>query len=367
MSKDHCQQRILIVDDNPTNLEVLTEALSTHDYQVSVALDGNSALEQIQYRHPAIILLDVMMNELDGFETCKRLKSDPKTNDIPVIFMTALTDAESKMKGFSLGAVDYITKPFNQDEVLARINLQLKLQQITNRLENQNRQLQQEIEQRKDVEAKLQESLREKEILLKEIHHRVKNNLQIVASLLNLQKRSIKDPKIIQLFEDSQNRIYSMAIIHERLYQSKQLNQINLGEYLQDLVNALIQSYNIDAKQIEVQLHADPIYINIETATPCGLIVNELVTNIIKYAFPDRRLGKVSIECRTTPDAKILLAVCDNGVGIPDRVDFNNPSSLGLRIITNLARQLRATLDLDRSNGTRLSLQFSEVADQNRI
>ncbi len=217
------------------------------------------------------------------------------------------------------------------------------------------------------AEMQLQESLKEKELLLKEIHHRVKNNLQVVASLLNLQKRTIADPAIAQLFEDSKNRVYSMAMIHERLYQSKQLNQVNLGKYLKDLVNELAQSNDIKSKHIHFQVNTDAIDVNIETAMPCGLIVNELVTNAIKYAFPNCERGQVLLECRRTSDGQILLTVSDTGVGIPAHIDLKKATSLGLRITTNLVRQLKGTVEIDTSNGTCFSLKFAELAYHNRI
>lgn len=148
-------QAILIVDDNPTNLEVLSETLVDVGFQVAVAVDGESALEQIEYYHPEVILLDIMMPGIDGFETCRRLKQNPSTYDIPVIFMTALSDPESKLKGLSLGAVDYITKPFQQAEVLARVMVHLKLRNFAKTLEIQNQMLQKEIERREQAEASL--------------------------------------------------------------------------------------------------------------------------------------------------------------------------------------------------------------------
>jgi PAS domain S-box-containing protein len=218
------------------------------------------------------------------------------------------------------------------------------------------------------AEMQLQESLKEKELLLKEIHHRVKNNLQVVAGLLNLQKRAIADPAIAQLFEDSKNRVFSMAMIHESLYQSKQLNQVNLAKYLQDLIDALAQSNDIQNRQIQFQVNADAIDVNIETAMPCGLIVNELVTNSIKHAFPNLRQGQVLIECRSICNGEILLSVRDDGVGIPTHVDINKASSLGLRITKNLVRQLKGTMEIESSShGSCFSLKFAELAYQNRI
>ncbi len=147
---------ILIVDDNPTNLEVLSGAMADSGWEILVALDGESAIEQAQYAHPDLIILDVMMPEIDGFETCRRLKSNPELSDIPIIFMTALSETTDKVKGLSLGAVDYVTKPFQQEEVLARVSIHLKIAHLTQQLQAQNQQLQQEVKERQQVEAQLQ-------------------------------------------------------------------------------------------------------------------------------------------------------------------------------------------------------------------
>jgi len=148
-------QGILIVDDNPTNLEVLSESLIQEGFQVAVAIDGESALEQINYHPPELILLDVMMPGIDGFETCQRLKENPDTYQIPIIFMTALSDAQNKVKGLSLGAIDYVTKPFQHEEVLARVRVHLQVQNLTRTLQKQNHQLKDEVEQRQTAEEKL--------------------------------------------------------------------------------------------------------------------------------------------------------------------------------------------------------------------
>jgi two-component sensor histidine kinase len=224
-----------------------------------------------------------------------------------------------------------------------------------------------DITDRRIAEIKLEASLKEKELLLQEIHHRVKNNLQVVASLLNLQQRTIKDPAVAQLFEDSRNRVYTMAAVHEKLYQSKSLDRINLGDYLRDLIDGLIQSYNVNSNYIQFEINTDLINVNIETAIPCGLIVNELVTNIVKHAFPDRRQGKVLVECLATSDGSIQLKVCDNGVGIPAHIDLSRASSLGLRIIGQLSRQLKGKMKIEATEGTCFALKFAELKYRNRI
>jgi PAS domain S-box-containing protein len=222
-------------------------------------------------------------------------------------------------------------------------------------------QLQAELSERKQAEANLKNSLKEKEILLKEIHHRVKNNLCVVASLLELQSNTVTDPQIATMFEESQNRLYSMALIHEKLYRSTNLAQINLGEYLEDLVSNLFHSYNISDNRIQLQVLAEPIYLNIETATPCGLIANELVSNTLKHAFPDGTTGTVSVECYQTGDRKIHLFIKDNGIGFPQNLDFRKTTSMGFQVVCTLTEQLEGSIELSRQTGTAFHLNFNEL------
>ncbi|MEG4517595.1 MULTISPECIES: PAS domain S-box protein [unclassified Microcoleus] len=222
-------------------------------------------------------------------------------------------------------------------------------------------QLQAELSDRKQAEANLKNSLREKEILLKEIHHRVKNNLCVVASLLELQSNTVADPQVSKMFEESQNRLYSMALIHEKLYRSTNLAQINFGEYLEDLVSNLFHSYNISNNQIQLQVLAEPISLNLETATPCGLIANELVSNTLKHAFPDGTTGTVSVECYQTGNQEINLLVKDNGIGFPQNLDFRKTHSMGFQVVCTLTDQLEGTIEISRKFGTSFHLKFNEL------
>jgi signal transduction histidine kinase len=185
-------QGILIVDDNPTNLEVLSESLSQAGFQIAVAIDGESALEQVTYYKPELILLDVMMPGIDGFETCRRLKENPETYEIPVVFMTALSDTENKLKGLSLGAIDYITKPFQYEEVLARVRIHLKMQNLAKTLKTQNIQLKGEIDRRQQTEAKLLEANKTLEAFNYQLEARVAaRTKELSSTLLNLQQTQV--------------------------------------------------------------------------------------------------------------------------------------------------------------------------------
>lgn len=183
-------QGILIVDDNPTNLEVLSESLIQEGFQVAVAIDGEGALEQISYHPPELILLDVMMPGIDGFETCQRLKENPETVDIPVIFMTALSDAQNKVKGLSLGAIDYITKPFQHEEVLARVRVHLQVQSLARTLQRQNYQLKEEVEQRQAAEQQLTEANEALATLNQQLEERVQTRTQDLSDALATVKQT---------------------------------------------------------------------------------------------------------------------------------------------------------------------------------
>ncbi|NKB18438.1 MAG: PAS domain S-box protein [Pseudanabaena sp. CRU_2_10] len=203
-----------------------------------------------------------------------------------------------------------------------------------------------DISDRKASELRLQQSLHEKEVLLKEIHHRVKNNLQIVFGLLELQARSIHDPYIKTLFAESQNRIHSMALIHEMLYRSSDLSQIDFATYLQDLLHSLAQSYNVDAQRISFQIDIETFPLNIELATPCGLIVNELITNALKHAFPDRRSGNIGLTCHKNKENRVCLTISDNGIGVPADINISKTRSLGLQLVYTLTKQLKGNIIL---------------------
>ncbi|MBI5681305.1 MAG: PAS domain S-box protein [Methanobacterium sp.] len=237
-----------------------------------------------------------------------------------------------------------------------------------------------DISKRKKTEKEIKASLKEKEILLKEIHHRVKNNLQIISSLLNLQTGYINDEDTLDVFKESQNRVKSMSMIHEKLYRSKSMVKIDFGEYVTDLTRNLFYNYKIDRSIIEYNTKIDNIFFDINTAIPCGLIINELVTNCLKHAFSDIEAQKSLYEPFTptntkneitielTPlDDEFALTVADNGIGFPDNTNFRNTKSLGLQLVNNLVEQLDGTIKLDKTNGTKFRIIFKELKYKERI
>lgn len=224
-----------------------------------------------------------------------------------------------------------------------------------------------DISDRKCTEARIQAALREKEVLLKEIHHRVKNNMQVISSLLQLQSQYIEDEPTLALFEESQTRIHSMALIHEQLYQSEHLDRIDLPPYVQNLVANLYQSFGCGNTAIQFNLNIDPIYLNIETAIPCGLIINELVSNSLKYAFRQSLGGEINIDLHKINSQEFQLIIQDNGSGFPPGFDVENAETLGLRLVRMLAYQLEAIIDIDSQCGTCYNIIFKELNYRQRI
>jgi PAS domain S-box-containing protein len=216
----------------------------------------------------------------------------------------------------------------------------------------------QDVTERKKVEKQIKDALREKEILLQEIHHRVKNNMTVITSLLQLQSKGIKDKQYRDMFSDSVNRINTMAFIHEKLYRSKDMTNVNFDDYLKSMLNSMLLSYRSDSLKIELKTDIDNVSLGVNTAIPCGLIINELISNSLKHAFPEGNEGEIRVAMFTNDKAEIELTVSDNGVGIPENLDLRNTDSLGLTLVNALAAQLRGTIDLNREKGTRFVITF---------
>jgi PAS domain S-box-containing protein len=216
-----------------------------------------------------------------------------------------------------------------------------------------------DITDKKKAQNQIKKSLKVKEMLLKEIHHRVKNNLMVISSLLSLQSRYIKDEASKSIFKDSQNRARSMALIHELLYQSSDLKSINFGTYINKLTNELFSVYITDPNKIKLNMDIDSIMLDINTAIPLGLIVNELVSNSMKHAFPNVKQGKIGIEFKLD-DGNYSLIVSDNGVGFPNDYDIQHSDSLGLKIVNSLTEQIEGNIRVEIATGTKFIINFKE-------
>jgi len=223
--------------------------------------------------------------------------------------------------------------------------------------------------QRSIVEETIKESLEEKKVLLREIHHRVKNNMQIISSLLNLQSQHVDELETQDVLQESQGRVRSMAMIHETLYQSPSLTRIDFKDYIDKLTSHLFYTYGVRNNDIEQVLEVKDVKMNIDTAIPCGLIINELVTNSLKYAFPESEgnsKGMIKIELNQIKD-QFKLVVLDNGVGLPSHIQPETTETLGLQLVNNLVKQIEGSLKIDRTLGTSFTIIFKELTYKERI
>ena len=219
----------------------------------------------------------------------------------------------------------------------------------------------QDITASRTATQKLNQSLQEKEVMLKEIHHRVKNNLQVICSLLNLQSRYLKEENTIKSFKETQNRVRSMAVVHEQLYQSDSLSEIVLLDYVQQLTGMLFRAYATNLN-IKCETEIEDFSLDLDTAVPCGLIINELVSNAFKYAFDERQQGKISIKAFANQENSMVLVVEDDGIGLKPDFDPNKTRSLGLRLVKNLTEQLQGKLTLDSDRmGTKFEFVFNRI------
>jgi two-component sensor histidine kinase len=237
--------------------------------------------------------------------------------------------------------------------------LEIRVAERTAELSRLNAELQQNELTLRSFSEHIEASLREKEVLLKEIHHRVKNNLGIVSSLLQMQCRRTQDSQATAILLDSQNRIASIALVHEKLYRSEDLANINFAQYIPDLVTHLFDSYNMNSSHIKLHFQVEDTSLDIESAIPCGLIVNELVSNALKYAFPNKQTGEILVKLYHN-EHHLILIVQDNGVGLPVDFDKKKTKTLGINLIQGLVKQLRGSIEINSQQGTEFKITLKK-------
>jgi two-component sensor histidine kinase len=206
--------------------------------------------------------------------------------------------------------------------------------------------------------AQLSATLREREVLLQEIHHRVKNNLQVISSLINMQVRQLVDPSSRDALEECQTRVQAIALIHEKLYQSKDYSRVPFSEYAKSLASNIFTTTGISPTAVSLQLAMDDVSLGVDKAIPCGLILNELITNALKHAFPPSARGTVRVELHADGDRRVTFAVGDDGVGMPQDFDLKDSSSLGLSLVYTLVEQLEGEIEILRDSGTKFCVTF---------
>ena len=473
---------ILIVDDDPVVLTALETLLDGPNRIIMKAETGQDALRHLLHQDFAVILLDVHMPRLDGYETAALVRQRERSRYTPIIFLSGVDTMDADVvRGLMSGAVDYLVKPIVPEILKNKVSVFVDLyrlrervkQQVLQQSEERFRQLVEgvqdyaifmldseglvmtwnsgaerltgyqgaeilgrpyesfypdeelasgqpardlqmaaaaetscaeqdrwmirkdsarfianvvvtglrdergslqgyavvirDVTERKRTEDQIQASLKEKEILLREVHHRVKNNLQVIYSLLRLQSKSVTDPKALELFQDSQARVKAMALLHETLYQSQDLSRIDMAGYISKLTGQLVMFYGISPNNIRLRLNIAPVSLGIDTAITCGLLINELVSNSLKYAFPNGRTGEVAVHLLPDSHGSHVLTVSDNGVGLPSTFEVAKVKSLGWQLVPMLVEQLTGTFELHRDAGTTVTLTFSELSYKGRV
>jgi PAS domain S-box-containing protein len=456
---------LLNVDDNAAGRYAVTRILQQASFLVKEAATGREAL-QLALEQPALIILDVNLPDMSGFEVCRRIKADPRTASIPVLHLSATyARSEDRTQGLEGGADGYLVQPVEPPELIANVRALLRVRKAEAAARASENRLRAMIEaepegvmllapggkvlemnsaglamfeidamaeilgqsleplvapmyhdafralmqrvceghkdtlefeiiglrgthrwvethavpfrgdadaapvllgitrdntRRKASEQVIRAALREKDVLLKEVHHRVKNNLQVVSSLLSLQASHIQDRQVREMLRETQSRVKSMSYIHEKLYRSRDLAQVDFAEYIRDLAHDLFSTYRVDTERITLLVNVQNAWLSIETALPCGLILNELISNCLRHAFPADRAGEVRIDLRSNPDGTFVLTVADTGIGFPKALDIRATDSLGLQLVMTLVEQVKGTIEVQRDQGTTIRLIFAE-------
>jgi two-component sensor histidine kinase len=340
---------VLFVDDNETIRQLYRRILEKHVNNLYIAKDGYHGLELYQKHKPDLVITDMVMPVMNGLEMVKEIKKIAP--DAKFVVMSAYSEKDSFVESIHLGIDGYLMKPVEAKKLLSLIDEFAGITLMKWELERKEK-------KRREAEEYLKKSLAEKEILLREVHHRVKNNMQIISSILRMQSRNIDDPRLKEVLQESQNRIHSMALIHENLYNNKTLSDIKFSSYIKSLSGNIARTYASQQANVSFDFQIDDAYLPMDIAIPCGLIINELISNSFKYAFADKSSGIISIHFKHIIDDQFQLIVSDNGIGIPDKIDITKTKSLGMKILQKLVQQIEGELKYDFSNGTKFTIIF---------
>lgn len=331
--------RILLVEDNPGDVRLLREMFSTErpgSFEIVNLPRLGLALNHLAKGGVDIVLLDLGLPDENGLETVRRVRK--LAPDVPLVVLTGRDDDATIAEAMLEGAQDYLVKGQIENRALPRaLKYAIERFRLLRRAGIAN--------------LELERRVQEKDLMLSEIHHRVKNSLQVVSSLLNLEAARITDPMVSEMLMTTQNRVRSMALIHQTLYQSRDFAQVDFHAFLQSFVPTLVQSYSIHPEEISLEFHVCEVHLPIDAAIPCGLIVNELISNALKHAFPNHRRGRILISFAHPAGRQAVLTVEDDGVGLPEGFSFERSETLGVQLVWMLAGQLCGSVHVKRECG----------------
>jgi len=348
--------KILIVDDSAADrrlCQVLLEETPTPGFEFLEASSGAAGIKAIQEHSPDCVLIDYRLPDITGLEFLKQLPANSQDDRFAIVMLTGLGSGEVAAAALKAGAHEYIMK-----DHLTAVALQLTINKAITR-----RDLIHSLKAERDRLAGL---LAEKEVLLNEVHHRVKNNLTVIASLLNLQANSTGDQQVAGALRASRHRVESIALIHEQLYATADLGMVDLGKHATMLATSLFHSYGVDVSRISWRVAMEFLNLPLDQAVPAGLILGELISNALKYGFPEGHTGSILIE-GARRRGQIELSVSDDGIGISGGVDFSKPKSLGMQIVKILARQLKGSFEVTSRKPATFKISFPEAVSGEQI
>ncbi len=362
--------RILVVEDEWIVAEDIRTSLNNLGYDVtSVAASGEEAIQKAEEEAPDLVLMDIVLQgEMDGIEAAGRISS---SFDIPVIYLTAYSNPQLLEQAKQTGPFGYMIKPFREKGLHTAIEMALFKHKTE--LELRDR-LQQEVTSRRRVELVVETFLEEKELLLEEIHQGVRNSTQLMFGLLDIHARGVKGrarelidihsgyvkakPQL-DVFRECQNRVMAMVLAQEQVYRSTHPLEVDLRGYIEELTGNLYRSYGVDEDDISLEIDVGDVRFGVDTAIPCGLIVNEIVSNSLQHAFPEERAGKLTIALVSVAENEFELIVGDNGIGLPADIDLEALQTLGLTMLVAFADgELQGRIELDRAEGTEFRIRF---------
>ena len=345
---------ILVIDDETAIRNSYRDYLEDLEYDVLSAGNGREGLEVFREEAPDLVVVDLRMPEVDGLEVLKAVKAE--SSKTPIIVVSGTGVINDVVEALHLGAWDYLLKPI-EDFTVFRHAVENSLERAS--LLEQNRAYQDNLEEQvKARTAELSKALQEKEILLQEVHHRVKNNMAVISAFISLKEQLLVDREIHNMFQDLQQRIKTMAMVHEKLYKSDNFREISVRDYLRDLIDELLGNYSNRYKPIELKFDVENLYFDLDVLIPLGLIVNEIVINAIRHAFRDISGPVLSIRLVSDDSGNIELRISDNGPGFKAENIEPEQGHMGMQIINALAVQLGGSNELKTDQGTLYIIRF---------
>lgn len=338
--------RILVIEDNPGDVRLLKEMFAAEppqSYELMHSPRLDLALQRLSAGGVDIVLLDMGLPDGEGIDSVRRVRRIAP--HVPLVVLTGREDDELVAASIRQGAQDYLIKGQVENRALPRA-----LRHAVERFAM--------VTEAEAVNLELERRVQEKDILLAEIHHRVKNNLQVISSLLSMEASRAREAETAAMLRVTQNRILAMAIVHKALYESKDFAQVDFAVFIRTFVPSLIEIYSVRPDQVALSIKVADVALPLDIAIPCGLIVNELISNALKHAFPNGRRGSIRVELRNEDGKTVTLSVEDDGIGLPADFNFDNDQTLGVQLVHMLSQQLGGTVTATRTDWTRFRVRF---------